>query len=120
MFDFILNILKNLTESVGKGANWIWDHMVPSSVKDKINFKEITFGGAVSFIFQQLRHWYFYMTVASVYVTYRLFVALQSSGILARFKITVESTMNDIFRIADQCLPMIGDLKKMLQCIGIH
>jgi hypothetical protein len=121
VLDFIFGILKNITGAIGNGAGWIWDHMVPNSVKDKLKFKidRETFMFAASHIFSLFRHWYFYMTIAGVYVAYRLFEALENSGILARFTATVESTMKDIFRIADVCFPLIGNLKDMLRCIGI-
>jgi Fe2+ transport system protein B len=127
MFDSILDFLKRLPSNAGLYLRnvcvWLWDNLIPNTVKTK--FKEmlpaggLTLAGMVSFVFNILLHWYFYIVVAGIVVVYRLFKALESSGILARFTKIMYGGMEDVFRISNDCFPLLADYKEFMQCIGI-
>ncbi len=125
MFNSILSFLKALPGNAGsylkKVCVWLWDKVVPDSVKTK--FKDmlpaggLSLAGMVSFVFSIFLHWYFYIVVAGVIVTYRLFKALESSGILAGFTRVVYEGMEGVFRISNECFPLLGEYKAFMNCI---
>ena len=99
MLEYLLNLLKN----------------APETLKSKIT--NLTLRDAFSFVFGILKNWYIYMTIASVYIAYYFFKALEESGILDKFTTLVEKQMATIFYIAKVCFPKMGVLKDMLECI---
>ena len=109
MFDFIIKILKDLLGAVKDGAAWVWDNMVPQSVKDKFSFKGISFAGMFGAMFSLLRSIYFYMIVASIIVMYYLYIALSNAGIIDAFKNLLFSAMHSIFYIAQTCFQHVGE-----------
>jgi hypothetical protein len=108
VFDFLIKILKDLSGAVTQGASWVWNNMVPQSVKNKFSFGQISFAGMFGAIFSLLRSVYFYMIIASVVVVYYLYIALYNAGFIYAFKSLLFSAMHSIFYIAQTCFQEIG------------
>jgi hypothetical protein len=125
MFDVILHFLRALPSNAMSYLTtvcvWLWNNVVPASVKEK--FKDalpaggLSLAGMVSFVFGIFLQWYFYIVIASVIVVYRLFRALESSGILAAFTRMMYDGMSGVFRISNECFPLIADYKEFMSCI---
>ena len=110
-----------LLNFVGNAAGWVYDNVVPQSVKDKLKAQfpaGVSFVGMVSLVFSWFLNLYFYMTIAAIIVVYRLFMALKKAGILDAFTKILEDKMGSVFNISAHCFSEIPNLKALWACIN--
>ncbi len=62
--------------------------------------------------------WYMLMIPPAVYVVYKLYEALDNAGIIAALQGLVQSTLNTVIYIANNCFQKILNLHDMLNCIS--
>ena len=61
---------------------------------------------------------YAMITVPALYITYKLFEVLRDHGVIIQFKNTLETQLNSMIYIANNCFDNILELQKFLACIS--
>ena len=79
-------------------------------------------GRSVKFYFMAIINvigkWYMLMIPPAIYVVYKLYEALENAGIIGALYGLVQSTLNTVIYIANNCFQKILNLKEMLECVS--
>jgi hypothetical protein len=92
---------------------FMWLKTIPDAMQKLFS------GFRSTFIFGVIRYWYYLMTIPAIYAVYALLKALETSGIMDKFKAIVVGMLATINHITVNCFPLIANLKAMIACINV-
>lgn len=114
--------LKKFIIGFGDFVYSIFENVIPDSVKGKLkslgtSISAGDFKMMVLAIFKLILHWYFLMVTVSIIVLYRLYNALEQTGVLDKFEKIVTKAIISVFYISEHCFPYMLQLKEFFNCV---
>lgn len=113
-FKQVFNWLSGFLKGLG---NWMW-RLVPEGIKSKFDVSKAGLWGMITPVFSLFKNIYFLMTIPAIIVVYKLYEALKDAGIIAKFQIIVDGVLNTVMYIANECFPLITNIKALGACVA--